>query len=429
MPELTQSLTERAKEPTGEELVEARGDSRQARSRPAVPPEGSRPLVKVLFLMDEFANSDGGSEQHLMFLLKRLPAHRVEVHFAVLGDMRDEHLPLFPVEPIVLGKNYRFSPINAAKRVVRLARVIRSLRADVVHAFFQTSETAALLATRLARQGSVLGVRRDTGFWHTRRTLWQARLMRLFQAEYAANCQAAKEFAVRKEWLPARRFTVILNPLPTDRLAAGLRNVVPAESLGIRRDEQVVGIVAMLRPVKDHATFLRAARRVLDRFPQTRFLVIGRQLPDPFPRLQALAGELEIDEQVTWVGSVENPVTILPHCDVGVLSSRSEGLSNALIEYAGVGLPAVATDVGGNREIVQEGHTGFLVPPASPEAMAERICRLLSDSALRTKFGENARRRAGWLFSEKRVLEEYAQLYFRLAAKIKAPSSRAGANT
>jgi len=397
----------------------------EARGR-ATPGSETQHKLNVLFLMDEFAGPDAGSEQHMLFLLRRLPREKLRVHSAVLGDMLEEHRELFPVEPTVLGRGYRFSPWNAAKRLVRLARLIKSTGADVVHAFFQTSETAALLATRLARRGTVLGVRRNAGYWHTRSTLWRARMMRLLRAEYAANCDAAKDFAVRNEWLPARRVTVIRNPLPAQRLEDGLRNTVSAESIGIRHGEQVVGIVATLRPVKDHATFLRAAQLVVDRLPQTRFLVVGRQLPGYFDGLRSLAGELGIEKQISWVGSVENPVTILPHCDVGVLSSNSEGLSNALVEYAGAGLPSVATDVGGNSEVVKEGHTGFLVPPSSPEPMAERICRLLSDDGLRKTFGKNALDRAESLFAEESVLEEYVNLYLGLAGKAQTPALAGG---
>ncbi len=419
MPELISHSAENTISPTCGGPAEDRSDDRESRMVWSSPTDSdeAHDTIRVLFLMDTFANPDGGSEQHMMWLLKQLPSDKVRVNLAVLGDMRDEHMDLFPVEPIVLGNGYRFSPIRAAKRVIRLARVIKSLRVDVVHAFFQTSETAALLATRLARQGTVLGVRRDVGYWHKPRTLWQARVTRWLRADYVANCDAAKEFSVRKEWTSARRFAVIRNPLPAKRLEEGLRNVVSAESLGIRDGERVVGIVAMLRPVKDHDTFLRAARLVLDQFPKTRFLAVGRQLPEDFSRLQPLAAELEIDEQISWVGSVENPITILPHCDVGVLSSLSEGLSNALIEYAGVGIPTVATDVGGNSEVVEESQTGFLVPPSSPEAMADRICRLLADSELRETFGENARRRAAECYSEGKVLKEYLALYQRIAGK------------
>lgn len=423
MSELMSPVTENADSLTAVAAAGDRSECRDARLGLSPRSDGGRPAdrINVLFLMDEFANPDGGSEQHLMFLLRQLSRELFRMHFAVLGDLRDEHRELFPVEPVVLGRGYRFSLWNAARRVMRLARLIKSVRADVVHAFFQTSETAALLATRLARQGTVLGVRRNVGYWHTRSTLWQARLMRLFRAEYAANCEAAREFAVGKEWIPRQRFAVIRNPLPAKRLDAGLRNVVSAESIGIRNGEQVVGIVAMLRPVKDHATFLRAARLVLDRFPRTRFLVIGRQLPEHFPSIRSLADALGIEEQVLWVGNVENPITMLPHCDVGVLSSSSEGLSNALIEYAGVGIPAVATDVGGNSEVVQDGHTGFVVPPASPEPMAERICRLLADSTLRKTFGQNARRKAEAHYAETKVLEEYVSLYLRIAGKARVP--------
>jgi glycosyltransferase involved in cell wall biosynthesis len=126
---------------------------------------------------------------------------------------------------------------------------------------------------------------------------------------------------------------------------------------------------------------------------------------------------LGIEGQVSWTGSVANPYSLLPHFDVGVLSSRSEGFSNALLEYAAAGVAAVATDVGGTREIVRDGQTGFLVPPGSPALMAERICRLLRDEQLRARLGENARRRAHARFSEETILGHYSDLYVSLARR------------
>jgi len=417
MPELISPLVDNTNSPVCGGAVEDRPGRAEARegSLPSSGVHNACCQVNVLLLMDEFAGQDAGSEQHLMFLLNRLPQEKARVHFAVLGEPGDKPADLPPVEPIVLSRVYRIGVWSTLQYLQRLTRLIKSLRIDVVHAFFQGSETAALLATRLARQGSVLGVRRDVGYWHTRRTLWQARVARLFRAEYAANCEAAKQSAVDREWIPANRITVIPNPLNEQRLQDGLSNVVSAESLGIRNGEQVVGIVATLRPVKDHASFLQSARLVLDRFPHTRFVIIGRQLPEHFAGLRSLAGTLGIEPQISWVGSVENPVTVLPHCEVAVLSSKSEGLSNALIEYAGVGVPAVATNVGGNSEVVEDGQTGFLVPPGSPEPMAERICRLLSDRTLRQTFGETARLRAKSLFSEQKTLDDYVKLYMRLS--------------
>jgi glycosyltransferase involved in cell wall biosynthesis len=203
--------------------------------------------------------------------------------------------------------------------------------------------------------------------------------------------------------------------LSADRLAEGLRNLLPRSALGLDPRDRVVGIVATLRPIKDHPTFLRAAAFVLREHPQTKFLVAGMSAPDMLAELQALARSLRIDGQVVWLGGVPNPLSILPHCDVAVLSSRSEGFSNALLEYAAAGVATVATHVGGNAEIVQDGQTGFLVPPGEPAAMAQRICQLLSDDALRQQFATQARRRVETEFSEEQVLEDYTRLYFELA--------------
>jgi glycosyltransferase involved in cell wall biosynthesis len=103
--------------------------------------------------------------------------------------------------------------------------------------------------------------------------------------------------------------------------------------------------------------------------------------------------------------------------DVAVLSSQSEAMSNAIVEYMAAGVATVATSVGGTPEVVEENVTGFLVPPRSPETMANRICRLLEDDALRRQLGENAQRRAQKLWSEDKVLEQYSVLYRRLAGK------------
>ena len=365
----------------------------------------------ILILVDEFHSAFGGTEQHILFLLDKLPCYGFRVHFGVLSRICHGDQSSFPIEPVFLRKGCRAGLVGSVQRLRRLALFIKSNRIDVVHAFSFVSELSALLATRLAGRGRVLTVRRNTGYFHTRSTLWRARLVRFLGADYVANCDAAKAFSVDKEWSPPHRVTVIRNSVRSDRLREGLSNVAEAASLGIQDGEQVVGIVATVRPIKDHATFIQAARLVLKDHPKTRFLVVGWQEPDTFASLQSLVRSLGIEKHFSWTGGVSNPFSLLSHFDVGVLSSRSEGFSNALLEYAAAGIATVATDVGGTREIVQENQTGLLVPPQSPELMASKICKLLSDGKLRKVFGENARQRVEACFSEEKILQQYSELY------------------
>jgi glycosyltransferase involved in cell wall biosynthesis len=201
-----------------------------------------------------------------------------------------------------------------------------------------------------------------------------------------------------------------------DRFKTGRENTGSPESLGIRYGDRVIGIVASVRPVKDHATFLRSAALVLKKNPKTVFLVVGWQDSATVADARALAHELGIESRVVWVGAVENPFPLLRHFDIGVLSSKSEGFSNALLEYGLAAVATVATDVGGVREIVQNGRTGLLVPPSSPNLMAEAIARLLHDEDLRRTLGENARSWVTTTFGEEKILGQYSELYLNVVA-------------
>ena len=372
--------------------------------------------INILFLIDDFCGPEGGTEQHLLFLQRELPRDRFDLHFAVLTRLQHIRPGDFPVAPVMLN-GFPRGLRGALARLRRLAAFIQTNEIDVVHALCRTSELFACLAVRLAGRGKVLGVRRNIGYWHTWRSRWLARLVGLLGAQYAANCQAARDFAGKVEWIGHRRVAVIPNPTPTKRLQEGLANIPPRSSLGIIDGEQVVGMVATVRPVKDYATYLRAAKLVLQKHPQTRFLAIGREEPDYKQQMEQLARRLGIDRHVTWMGPLPNPLSVLPLIDVGVLSSRSEAFSNSLLEYAAAGVPAVATDVGGTRELIDDGRTGFLVPACAPQIMAERISSLLADTSMRNVFGQNACRKAHALFSEQKILQEYQDLYVRLASR------------
>jgi L-malate glycosyltransferase len=372
--------------------------------------------IAILILIDDFVGPEGGTEQHLLFLQRELPRDRFDLHFGVLTRIQRMSAESFPVRPVMLGEGTRAGPRGALQRLRNLSQLIKSVDADVVHAFCRKSELYACMAVRTAGRGRVLGVRRNIGYWHTWRSRWTARLVGLFGgAAYAANCEAARQFAAQVEWISPRRVCVIQNPVSTRRLKEGLAHVPSRSSLGILDGEQVVGMVATVRPIKDYTTFLLAARLVLDKHPHTRFLVIGYDEGKCYAaEMRRLANQLNVEGHVCWLGPIPNPISVLPLFDVAVLSSQSEAFSNSVIEYAAAGVATVATDVGGVREIIDDSQTGFLVPPQSPEAMAERISQLLGDDSFRHAMGENAGHKAMSCFSEERALREYGDLYGRL---------------
>ncbi len=170
------------------------------------------------------------------------------------------------------------------------------------------------------------------------------------------------------------------------RYASSSGNLQTSALLGIPEDVPVVGIVATFRPVKDLALFLRAARIVLDELPNTAFLLVGHG--ELKPELERLTVELGIRGSVFFSDGRGAVSDYLARMSVACLTSKSEGLPNAILEYMAAGLPVVATGVGGVSELVEDGVTGYLIRDRTPEAVAAPIVQLLRDDTLRARMGQ-----------------------------------------
>ncbi len=384
---------------------------KRQRASDALRRELPHPPFKVLLAIDQFWGPHGGTEQNLLFLCNLLPATGAGVELAALSHLSSEISSLISIP--VHAPESRKSVWGAGflKKAWWLSRIIKSRQIDIVHAFCPVSEFAAALATRMAGRGAVIGSRRNVGYWHTPGTRWRARFVTRFVSHFVANCQAAKQAAFQQEWIDGDRISVIVNPLNPNRFNIPSDEGQTRQALGIAREEKIVVIVATVRPVKDHETFLRAATIVLQDFPATRFLIVGDEVGEYPKKIRSLASELGIGHQVSFLGPVANPFPILRIADIGVLCSSSEGFSNALLEYAVAGLPSVATDVGGLPEVVIDGDTGYLVPAGSPERLADRIGLLLSDGSLRAKIGSNARLHALKWNDPEKIVQSYLSVY------------------
>ena len=192
------------------------------------------------------------------------------------------------------------------------------------------------------------------------------------------------------------------------------------EELGLPPDAPIVAMLSRLNELKGVDDFLHAAARVAVRVPDARFLLIGDGVEMRngaivksayCEALEAAAARLGLADRLVLTGFRLDVPQLLAECAVSVLPSLSEGLSNTLLESMAAGVPVVATNVGGNPEVVQEGRTGFLVAAQNPEALADRICRVLEDRAMAARFGEAGRRRVAEQFSMERMLRDTERLY------------------
>jgi glycosyltransferase involved in cell wall biosynthesis len=216
--------------------------------------------------------------------------------------------------------------------------------------------------------------------------------------------------------VPARKIYTVYNGVDVARFTmpddATRSDTLASLGLAASGHRLFVTILANLwLTLKDHPTFLRAAKRVTTAMPDVGFIIAGEGLLlEPMRRL---ASELGLAGNVFFTGRCESVPALLSVSDVCVLSSVSEGFPNVIIEYMAAGRPVVTTDVGGAGEAVTHGETGYLVRPGDDEAMASHLIALLQDDRRRQELGARGREVAQ-RFSCHAQLERTLQLYERV---------------
>jgi glycosyltransferase involved in cell wall biosynthesis len=309
------------------------------------------------------------------------------------------------------GVRTRFVPIRGAFDVGwfhRAWRVVRQERVALVHAHEFTANTYGTAVARLAGIPLIATVHGKSYYPERLKRRAAYRLVSRMSTMVAVS-HDLKRFMVRQLGIAPDRIRVIHNGVePHVPAAPGDVERCRAE-LGLRRDEQVVGTVASLYPVKGHTYLLEAVGAVLEACPRTTFLLIGQG--ELQRSLEAEARSRGYGGRVRFLGFRSDVSALLDLMDVFVLPSLSEGLSIALLEAMAAGVPVVATDVGGNGEIVLDGETGLLVPSRNAAALAGAVIRLLTDAGQATEFGRRGLRRVGEHFSLGAMSNEYTRLY------------------
>jgi glycosyltransferase involved in cell wall biosynthesis len=211
---------------------------------------------------------------------------------------------------------------------------------------------------------------------------------------------------------PAQKMVRIYNGVDLDRFSARQRGSVRA-ALGLGANTKLVGMVANLRRSKGYEDFVRTARRVIDCIPEARFVAVGEIEETLAGRMRELLGRLRLENHFFLLGFRPDIPEVLSDLDVFVLSSTDEGLSIATIEAMAVGKPVVVTRSGGPQEIVEDRETGFLVPPADPQALAAKVCEILRNPGLGGRLGVRAREAVERRFSLGKMVSEYEALYER----------------
>jgi glycosyltransferase involved in cell wall biosynthesis len=295
--------------------------------------------------------------------------------------------------------------------LLHVRRELASARADVLHTHNAMANYYGVLAA-MGRRVRVVNTRHGMGSPSPKALSEQLYRMSLLRtAAVVAVCEHARSHFVNTRIVPAKLAHVVRNGIRVqDFVPASPEARAHARArLGIEARAYVIGTVGRLNSVKDHALLIDAFAALQRQMPDSRLVLIGDG--DLRSTLQEHATRAGIARLVTFAGDRGDVPHLLPALDVFALTSITEGYSIALLEAAAAGLPVVATDVGGNREIVQDGSTGVVVRDRAVQSFVREFALLAGSDERRVEMGRSARRWAETFGSVASMLEGYTSLY------------------
>jgi glycosyltransferase involved in cell wall biosynthesis len=377
--------------------------------------------IRIAYLIDTICSDKAGTEKQLLNIIERLDRDIFEVTLVCLYESPWMLRNRLPCEVLSLGYRGFLKPGFPAV-MWRYLRVLHIKRFDVVQTFFEDSIFVGFLGKMLSRNKHALIVsRRDLGLgsdepgyhWIYKRIM---PLVFGFVDGIATNAMAIKTRLIEQEKAPPEKIQVIGNGIDVPVFS---RNIPPI--IQQYQSDIWLGIVANLKPVKRIDVFLRALAYIKDTGSgeRVRAVVLGEGRLRP--ALVQLASDLGIADRVHFAGALDNVNDFLYHIDIAILCSDKEGLSNAILEYMACGLPVVATDAGGNGELVDETN-GECVPTGDHVALAKSLIKLIESPRLREQSGARSLEKVRQNFTWDKIMPQWEN-YYRSLVPERVPDS------
>lgn len=360
-------------------------------------------MTKILFIIDRLS---AGAGRVLYDIVKNIKSESVIVSVYSDGDMIEAFKEL-KIKIIFADKK----PGIGLGFIFKLKKIIKKEKPDIVHTHNVDAYEYGILAAWLAGVDKIIhtshgkSVKEDS-FRKLRERLYH-KTISLFLNKYIAVSKDLAKYA-SKNWCIGKRIRVICNGIDTDKYKPVKTDKKFLYESGVDKDDYLIGIIAGLRPVKNHACLIKAMKIVVQVIPNTKLLIIGDGPEKDKIILQVYKSGLKND--VIFLGQRKDTIEIYNSLDVNVLCSFSECFSMTLLEAMSCQVPCIATDVGGNKELIDDGEDGFLID-IDHKILAEKIIDLLRDDALRKNIGIKAREKIINEFDVKKMVKEYDEIY------------------
>jgi glycosyltransferase involved in cell wall biosynthesis len=367
----------------------------------------------ILYIIDHLVGP-GGTEKHLRYLTGMLDKSRFNIFIVAfymeetpfVDSVRDAGAEIKSI-PVA-----RYYTPNAVVKSVALYQFIKEKKIDIVQSFHYKADIFGAPIARLAGVKSIISSKRDSADFKSSFNFFMHKLVRPIVKKYIVVSDVVAKVIQEKENAQKEKIVKIYNGVDSlaYRPCSYSERYRFREAMGFSSNDVVIGISAWLREEKDHLLLLSAFCNLLETHNNIKLLVVGGgPLLDHCIRWAEHHG---ISQSVTFTGAVVNVETYLHAFDVACLVPKSnEGFSNSILEAMAEGLPLVVTDVGGNKEAVEHGVSGYVIAPSDRSDLEESLNALLNDAELRRKMGAEARRRVESVFSLQSMIDAHDALY------------------
>jgi glycosyltransferase involved in cell wall biosynthesis len=351
----------------------------------------------------------GGAEKQLSLLATGLPRDEFDVHVAVLthsGPYEDKlRAADVPVE--LIGKKWKIDPAA----YWRLRRYIRELKPDLVHTWIFAANCYGRQAAFAAGVETVLAGERCVDHWKVWHELAIDRQLAKRTTKIVTNSTGVRDFYA-EQGISAEKFAVIPNGIEPARAGGAITRDGLLGELEIPTDAKIIGAVGRLWPQKRYKDMIWAADLLKAARDDTYLLIVGDG-PE-YDSLNNYCTDIRSRDRIRFLGQREDVHELLPLLDCFWLASAYEGQSNAIMEAMAAGIPVVATDIPGNRDLVVPDETGYLVPVGDSAEMARKTQLVIDDVERAKRFGDSAKQRMRDDFSVEKMIKRHAELYREL---------------